>query len=72
MNFLGIEIANSTIQEGIVYLLDPDNRIFLIGVAIVMLFFVIKRIFRSFKILLLIAAVIVVLYFGLQFLTNAA
>ena len=72
MNFLGIEIANSTIQQGIAFLLNPDNRIFLMGIAIVIVFFVIKRIFRSFKILLLIAAVIAAIYYGLQFLTNAS
>ncbi len=73
MNLFGIEIANSTIQEGIVYLLDPDNRILLIGIGIVIILFVVKLIFKSIKRLLFIAVIIgVMAYFYLKFATNGA
>lgn len=71
MNILGIEISSNTIQQGIIYILDPDNRILVIGIGILILLLIIKFIFRSIKRLLFITAIIVAAaYFYLNFVVN--
>jgi hypothetical protein len=73
MNLFGFDIADSTIKEGIVYLLDPGNRILAIGIGIIFILFIAKFLFRSIKRLLLIAVIIgVVVYLGMHFLINGA
>lgn len=71
MNLFSIETINS-LQQGIGYLLDPDNRIILIGLALMLVFLIGKFIFRSIKKLVIIAAILVVIYFGFQLFTNVA
>lgn len=71
MNVLGIEIPNNHIQEGIAFLFDPDNRMWLIGIGILFIIFIARFIFKSIKRLFFIAMIIGLgIYFYLQFAIN--
>lgn len=58
------------IQQGIDYLLDPAHRVMAIGIGLFVVLALGRFIVKSIKILLFIAIIFLIFYFGLKYLAT--